>query len=110
MTEKRKTPWNLFLLLLLLIEILSYYMGGLFLFGDLTLSNYKEKLAYIFMHPIHNWFNERTPLAMGIALILWLMAVSYFITYYRDYHFDKEHGVVEWENIKRADKNCVIRV
>lgn len=104
MTEKRKTPWNLFLLLLLLIEILAYYMGGLFLFGDLTLSNYKEKLTYIFMHPIHNWFNEKTPLAMGLALILWLMAVSYFITYYRDYHFDKEHGVAEWENIKRADK------
>lgn len=33
MTEKRKTPWKLFLLLLLLIEILAYYMGGLFLFG-----------------------------------------------------------------------------
>ena len=104
MTEKRKTPWKLFLLLLLLIEILAYYMGGLFLFGDLTLSNYKEKLAYIFMHPIHNWFNEKTPFAMGLALILWLMAVSYFITYYRDYHFDKEHGVAEWENIKRANK------
>ena len=70
----------------------------------------KEKLAYIFMHPIHNWFNEKTLLAMGITPILWLLAVSYFITYCRDYHFDKDHGVVEWENIKMADKNCVIRV
>ena len=110
MTEKRKIPWKLFWILLLVIEIFAYYAGGLFTFQDLALSNYEEKLSYIFLHPIHNWFNERTPLTMRLALILWLMAVSYFITYYRDYHFDKEHGVVEWENIKRADKNCVIRV
>ena len=49
-------------------------------------------------------------LSRRLLPILWLLAVSYFITYYRDYHFDKEHGVVEWENIKRPDKNCVIRV
>lgn len=104
MTEKRKTPWKLFFLLLLFVEILAYYMGGLFLFGDLSLSNYEEKISYIFLHPFHNWFNERTPLTMGIGLILWLMAVSYFITYYRNYHFDKEHGVAEWEDVKRADK------
>lgn len=104
MTEKRKIPWKLFWILLLVIEIFAYYAGGLFTFQDLALSNYEEKLSYIFLHPIHNWFNERTPLTMGLALILWLMAVSYFITYYRDYHFDKEHGVAEWEDIKRADK------
>ena len=104
MTEKRKTPWKLFFLLLLFVEVLAYYMGGLFLFEDLSLSNYGEKISFIFLHPFQNWFNERTPLTMGIGLILWLMAVSYFITYYRNYHFDKEHGVAEWEDVKRADK------
>ena len=104
MTEKRKTPWKLFFLLLLFVEVLAYYMGGLFLFEDLSLSNYEEKISFIFLHPFQNWFNERTPLTMGIGLILWLMAVSYFITYYRNYHFDKEHGVAEWEDVKRADK------
>ena len=48
MTEKRKTPWNLFLLLLLLIEILSYYMGGLFLFGVFFASTFWRKMQNIF--------------------------------------------------------------
>ena len=64
---------------------------------------------WLFLHPFHNWWNDKTPMVMGTGLILWLMGVSYFLTYYRDYHFGKEHGTLymqsmfeyEWLESKR---------
>ena len=70
----------------------AYFVSGPFTLPDVSLLNYGEKLTYIFLHPFHNWWNDKTPMVMGTGLILWLMGVSYFLTYYRDYHFGKEHG------------------
>ena len=61
-------------------------------FPDINLLNYGEKLKFIVLHPFHIWWNEKTPVAMGIAIILWLMGVSYFLTYYRNYL--KQKGIV----------------
>ena len=41
---------------------------------------------------------------MGIACILWLMGVSYFLTYYRNYHFDAEHGTADWGDVRMMVK------
>ena len=62
--------------------------------------NYGKKLEYILLHPLHLWWNEKTPVTMGIAVILWLMGVSYFLTYYRNYHFDAEHGTADWGDVR----------
>lgn len=45
-------------------------------------------------------WNDRTPMVMGIASILWLMGVSYFLTYYRNYHFGAEHGTADWGDVR----------
>ncbi|MBR0341628.1 MAG: type IV secretory system conjugative DNA transfer family protein [Oscillospiraceae bacterium] len=66
--------------------------------------NYGEKLVYIFLHPFHIWWNDKTLMVMGTACILWLMGVSWFLTYYRDYHFGKEHGTAAWGEIRAMQK------
>ena len=82
----------------------SYFVSGIFTFQDVTLLNYGEKLSYVFLHPFHIWWNDKTLMVMGTACILWLMGVSYFLTYYRDYHFGKEHGTADWGEIRTMQK------
>lgn len=82
----------------------SYFVSGIFTFPDVNLLNYGEKLAYVFLHPFHIWWNDKTLMVMGIACILWLMGVSWFLTYYRDYHFGKEHGTAAWGEVRAMQK------
>ena len=89
---------------LVFILVGAYFVSGLFTLPDVTLLNYGEKLIYIFLHPFHNWWNDKTPMVMGTGLILWLMGVSYFLTYYRDYHFGQEHGTADWGEVSAMQK------
>ena len=82
----------------------SYFVSGIFTFPDVNLLNYGEKLVYIFLHPFHIWWNDKTLMVMGTACILWLMGVSWFLTYYRDYHFGKEHGTAAWGEVRAMQK------
>ena len=52
MIEKRKLSFWVYLIVLCVILILSYYLSGLFLFGDLSFINLREHLSYIFRHPM----------------------------------------------------------
>lgn len=104
MIQKRKTPWGFFIFLLILVLICAYFISGLFLIQGVTVQNYQDKLLYILSHPLTLWFNEKTPAVMGVGVILWVMAVSHYLTYYRNFHPESEHGVAEWENIKKAAK------
>ncbi|MDO4977002.1 MAG: type IV secretory system conjugative DNA transfer family protein [Eubacteriales bacterium] len=104
MYVKKKIPWVGLLLLLIPIEIAAYYVSGLFLIPGVTLANYMNHLAYIMLHPFHLWLNAKTPAVMGIGLILWLMGVSYFLSHYKNYQFDKEHGVAEWADVAQMSK------
>ena len=104
MIQKRKPPWGMFFILLLLALAASYYIAGLFKLDDVTIQNYQDKLAYILMHPFRNWFNEKTPAVIGIALTAWAMFVCYYLTYYRNFHPDAEHGVAEWADVPKTAK------
>ena len=66
--------------------------------------DYQDKLAYILMHPFRNWFNKKTPAVIGIALTAWAMFVCYYLTYYRNFHPDAEHGVAEWADVPKTAK------
>lgn len=104
MIQKRKTPWGFFVFLLILVLVCSYFISGLFLIQGVTVQNYQDKLLYILSHPLTLWLNEKTPAVMGMGAILWVMAVSHYLTYYRNFHPESEHGVAEWGNIKKAAK------
>lgn len=94
----------MFFILLLLALAASYYIAGLFKLDDVTIQNYQDKLACILMHPFRNWFNEKTPAVIGIALTAWAMFVCYYLTYYRNFHPDAEHGVAEWADVAKTAK------
>ncbi len=104
MTKKKRIPWELLYIALLFILAGAYYVSGLFAFPDVTLINYREYLTYILLHPFHFWWNDKTPVVMGTACILWLMGVSYFLTYYRNYHFGAEHGTADWGDVNAMKK------
>lgn len=104
MTQKRKPPWGMFLIGLVLILIAAYYIAGLFSLDGVTMQNYQDKLTYILLHPFRNWLNDKTSAVMGIALVAWAMFVCYYLTYYRDFHPDQEHGVAEWADVAKTAK------
>lgn len=95
---------GMFFILLLLALAASYYIAGLFKLDDVTIQNYQDKLAYILIHPFRNWFNEKTSAVIGIALTAWAMFVCYYLTYYRNFHPDAEHGVAEWADVPKTAK------
>ena len=97
----------MFFILLLLVLAASYYIAGLFKLDDVTIQNYQDKLAYILMHPFRNWFNRKTSAVIGIALTAWAMFVCYYLTYYRNFHPDTEHGVAEWADVAKTAKGCM---
>ena len=97
---KKRIPWGLLYSVLLIMLAGAYFISGLFTFSDVNILNYGEKIEYILLHPFHIWWNDKTPVTMGIACILWLMGVSYFLTYYRNYHFDAEHGTADWGDVR----------
>lgn len=104
MIKKKRTPWGMFFVFLVLVLVISYYASGLFKMEGVTFENYQEKFIYILSHPFYNWMNEMTTPVMQIAFVGWLMAVCYYLTYHRDFHPDKEHGVAEWADIKKTGK------
>ena len=104
MTQKRKPPWGMFLIGLVLVLLVSYYAAGLFSLDGVTMQNYQDKLTYILLHPFRNWLNSKTSAVMGIALVAWAMFVCYYLTYYRNFHPDAEHGVAEWADVAKTAK------
>ena len=46
MTQKRKPPWGMFLIGLVLVLLVSYYAAGLFSLDGVTMQNYQDKLTY----------------------------------------------------------------
>ena len=56
------------------------------------------------MHPFRNWFNRKTSAVIEIALTAWAMFVCYYLTYYRNFHPDAEHGVAEWADVAKTAK------
>lgn len=97
----------MFLIGLVLVLIVSYYAAGLFSLEGVTIQNYQDKLTYILLHPFRNWLNSKTSAVMGIALVAWAMFVCYYLTYYRNFHPDAEHGVAEWATLLRQQKNSM---
>lgn len=104
MIERRKTPWGTFLALLAAACILTYYLCGLFKLPGVSLTNYQEKILYIFMHPLQNWWTDRTIAWIGVAFLGWVMFVAWYLNYYRNTHFGAENGTEEWANVKEVGK------
>lgn len=103
-TQKKKTPWGALFALMVVFLVVSYFISGLFVMDGVTVQNYQDKLLYVILHPLYPWFNQYTPAVMGVGLIVWVLVVSYYITYHRNFHPEAEHGVADWADLKKASK------
>ena len=104
MIEKRKTPWGIFLIILVILIIGTYFGCGLMKLDGVTMSNYQEKLLYIIMHPLRNWWTNKTPAFMGIVFIAWIMFIAYYLDQNRNYHFGVENGSEQWADVDKLSK------
>lgn len=104
MIEKRKTPWGIFLIILVILIIGAYFGCGLMKLDGVTMSNYQEKLLYIVMHPLRNWWTNKTPAFMGIVFIAWIMFIAYYLDQNRNYHFGVENGSEQWADVNKLSK------
>lgn len=102
--QKKRMPTGVLVVTLILVIVLSYYISGLFIIADLSLENAEERLAYIFMHPLMNWWNDKSLGCMAIGFIIWFLVVGYFQYYYRDFHMDIENGSADWLDARMATK------
>lgn len=105
MIQKRKTPWGAFFVLLLVMLAVTYFLCGLYVIPDVTFANFQEKIGYIFMHPLQNWWNEKTGPFFGVAFIVWIMVIAWYQDYYRNTHPGAEHGTEDWGNVKELTKS-----
>lgn len=102
MYQKRRTPYGVFFLLLIIIEVLAYLISGIFNAPDVTLNNLEESLYYALSHPLTAW-NDKSPAFLGIALIVWLFILQYYLYYYRNFA-ENTHGSAEWLDVEEANK------
>lgn len=104
MIEKRKMPWGVFIIALVLLMIITYFGCGLLKIEGVTISNYQEKLLYIISHPLRNWWTDKTPAFMGCVFIAWIMFIAYYMDQNRNYHFGVENGSEQWADVNKLSK------
>lgn len=99
--QKKETPYGVFFFVLVVFLVFGYFLSGLFIIPDASLENFKENLLYVFMHPLGNW-NDKTPIMFAAAFILWLLLISYYMYYYRNFQMEMEHGDALWLDVGKA--------
>ena len=90
--------------LLVGLLVISYFLSGLTTLDGVTLANWQDKLLYVILHPLQNWWNDLTFTFMGIALIVWIGIVTYLMDYYRNRQVGVEYGSEQWADIKQIQR------
>ena len=107
MVEKRKLPWGMLAALLVGLLVISYFLSGLTTLDGVTLANWQDKLLYVILHPLQNWWNDLTVTFMGSALIVWIGIVTYLMDYYRNRQVGVEYGSEQWADIKQIQRTLM---
>ena len=76
MVRKKKLPWGVLAVLLVLLLVGAYYMGGLFGMDGVNLLNWQNYLGYIITHPLKSYWNEGTIGWMGIGFFAWFRGLG----------------------------------
>lgn len=104
MWKKKKQSWGMAFILLIVFLLAGYYLGGLYLYPDVTLENYSEVLLLILRHPFSNYWNEKTRGCLSLAACIWICLVMYYQYYNRNFLFGREHGSAEWADYRQIMK------
>ena len=90
--------------MLVVFEVIGYYISGMFLYPDVNMSNYQEVLVDIFMHPMKNYWNEKTRGCLYLAAFGWMGLIIHYQYYHRNFVLGREHGSAEWADPKQVMK------
>ena len=82
--------------MLVVFEVIGYYISGMFLYPDVNMSNYQEVLMDIFMHPMRDYWNEKTRGCLYLAAFGWMGLIIHYQYYHRNFVLGREHGSAEW--------------
>lgn len=106
MIEKKKISYKVLLILLLPVLILSYYVSGIFIFDDISIFNVMQHLEEVFkqFYKPFLWFNDKTPLCLGVGVIVWIFICYYIVYNYRNFQFGKEYGNEDWADPEEVTK------
>ncbi|MCP1102000.1 type IV secretion system protein VirD4 [Aequitasia blattaphilus] len=104
MIYKRKPPYSLYIISLILFTVFGYFLGGIHKFKEVTINNLQENFTYIVTHPLTNWWNDKSLAWIGLLFVAWIMFVSWYSTNNRNFHFDREHGSADWGDVKKINK------
>ncbi len=97
---KRKFPIKVFLVLLVVLLLLAYVVGGIFVLPEEIGLLSEESTAYLFSHVLELW-NDKTIGVMGAAVLLWMYMVIQYMQYHRNFH-DNPHGSSGWRDVHEA--------
>ena len=98
MFTKNKVQISTYMVLLIPFIFLGIFASGLFSFPDLSLVNIGDKVVYLLYHiwEYKRFFNEKTMMCIGWAVIAWVFLCSYIMYHFRDFHSDIQNGSEEW--------------
>ena len=98
MFTKNKVQISTYMVLLIPFVFLGIFASGLFSFPDLSLVNIGDKVVYLLYHiwEYKRFFNEKTMMCIGWAVIAWVFLCSYIMYHFRDFHSDIQNGSEEW--------------
>ena len=102
MYKKKKFPFELFLSLFIMVEIVFYLLSGVCNIPNVTILNLRECIKYSFMHPLEAW-NDKTISFLGIGFLVWFALMTYYMQHYRNYH-PNLYGSAEWRDVYEANK------
>ncbi len=100
MYQKKKFPIKMFLALLVPFLFAGYLRGGLFVLPEEMDVLSEEVMPYLFTHIFSLW-NEKSVAFMGIAVLIWMYLICYYLQYHRNYHSDP-HGSSGWRDVHEA--------
>ncbi|MCR5212435.1 MAG: type IV secretory system conjugative DNA transfer family protein [Lachnospiraceae bacterium] len=107
MIEKKHIPASVYITLLFICILLGFYISAAFLYDDLTLGNFGERIIRGCMDnhflPWLIW-NDKSLSCMGYGVIGWVLLSSYIMYHFRNYQPGMEHGVEDWGEAKEITK------
>ena len=106
MQKKKKFNWAFWLFLLLPTMLLAYFIGGVFLFKDLSFNNFDAKLLHVITHPFSQlYWSDKSKYVFLLIFMIYLIALSYSLANLKNYMPGKEMGSAEWGDPKKFNKN-----
>lgn len=102
MNHKKETPYLTFLIILVPILVFFYILSGIFNYEGLSINTFEEALLYAIQHPFQA-MNEKTPTMLVLGVVIWIMLISYYMYYFRNFHSDP-YGSADWLDVDEANR------